>query len=89
MLLACCRVRVLGLGIYPTAGSSINIASSQPSGVEKDSTAVFARPSIETESPVFGSIQNEFTLLAVVILFILTEKEVLLPKYTMIHLPSL
>lgn len=45
-------------GLQRPGVSSINRASSHPLGVEKDSTALFERLPIETESPALGSIQN-------------------------------
>ncbi|NTV77841.1 MAG: S1 RNA-binding domain-containing protein [Clostridiales bacterium] len=57
----------------------MNRASSHPLGVENVFIPVFGKLPIADESPVLGSIQNAITFFAVVILFILIEKELLLP----------
>jgi len=59
--------------------SRIKIASSQPSGVEKDRVPVFEKLPAPVELPIFGSIHRASTL-AATILSMFIEKEALLPR---------
>jgi len=79
---------VLPRWLYPS-GSTINSASSHFLGVKNDSSPRFGKLPIERDVPVLGSIQNALRLPLALTLFMSMEKEALLPRYAMIHSPSL